>query len=73
MDFTTMTMEELRQIEAELCDEITRRVKIEERKAISEFINAFTKLTELAITVTYDNWDDVTTLVDPGRFNFTSR
>ena len=72
MDFTNMTMEELNQMKAELYDEIDRRVKAEEQKAIKEFIDAFTKLTEMAITVSYDDWDDTYTLINPERFHFTS-
>jgi hypothetical protein len=72
MNFTNMTMEELNQIKAEIYDEIDRRVKAEEQKAIKEFIDAFTKLTEMAITVTYDDWDDTYTLINPERFHFTS-
>ena len=72
MNFTNMTMEELNQIKAELYDEIDRRVKAEEQKAIKEFIDAFTKVVEMAITVTYDDWDDTYTLINPERFHFTS-
>jgi hypothetical protein len=72
MNLTNMTMEELCQMKAELYDEIDRRVKAEEQKAIKEFMDAFTKLTEMAITVTYDDWDDTYTLVNPERFHFTS-
>ena len=72
MNLTNMTMEELNQMKAELYDEIDRRVKAEEQKAIKEFIDAFTKLTEMAVTVTYDDWDDTYTLVNPERFHFTS-
>ena len=72
MDFTNMTMEELNQMKTELYDEIDRRVKAEEQKVIKEFLDAFTKLTEMAVTVTYDDWDDTYTLVNPERFHFTS-
>ena len=72
MNLTNMTMEELNQMKAEIYDEIDRRVKAEEQKAIKEFIDAFTKLTEMAVTVTYDDWDDTYTLVNPERFHFTS-
>lgn len=72
MNLTNMTMEELNQMKAEIYDEIDRRVKAEEQKAIEEFINAFTKLVEMAITVTYDDWDDTYTLINPERFHFTS-
>ena len=72
MDFKNMTMEELCQIKTELYDEIERRVKAEEQKAIKDFIESFTKLTEMAITVTYEDWDDTYTLINPERFHFTS-
>ena len=72
MDYTNMTMEELCQMKTEIYDEIDRRVKVEEQKAIKEFLTAFTKLIEMAITVTYDDWDDTYTLINPERFHFTS-
>ena len=72
MDFTNMTMEELYQIKGKIDDEITYRIKAEEQKAIREFIEAFTKLIDMAITVTYNNWDDTYTLINPERFHFTS-
>ena len=72
MDFTNMTIEELSQMKAEIYDEIERRVKAEEQKAIREFIEAFTKLTGMAIAVTYEDWDDTYTLINPERFHFTS-
>ncbi len=72
MNFKNMTMEELCQMKTEIYDEITRRVKAEEQKAIKEFIEAFTKLTEMAVTVTYEDWEDTYTLVNPERFHFTS-
>ena len=72
MDFKNMTMEELCQMKTELYDEIDRRVKAEEQKAIKEFIDAFTKVEEMGITVTYDDWDDTYTLISPERFRFTS-
>jgi hypothetical protein len=72
MDFTNMTIEELCQMKTELYDEIDRRVKAEEQKAIKEFLDAFTKVEEMGITVTYDDWDDTYTLISPGRFRFTS-
>lgn len=72
MNLTNMTMEELCQMKTEIYDEITRRVKAEEQKAIKEFIEAFTKLAEMAITVTYDDYDDTYTLINPERFHFTS-
>jgi len=72
MDFKNMTMEELNQIKAEIYDEIDRRVKAEEQEAIKEFIDAFTKLNEMAVTVTYEDWEDTYTLVNPERFHFTS-
>ena len=72
MNLTDMTMEELCQMKTALSDEITRRVKIEEQNAIKEFISAFTKLTEMAITVTYEDWDVTYTLINPERFRFTS-
>ena len=72
MDFKNMTMEELCQIKTELYDEIERRVKAEEQTAIKEFIEAFTKLNQMAITVTYEDWDDTYTLINPERFHFTS-
>lgn len=72
MNFTNMTMEELCQMKTELSNEIDRRVKAEEQKAIKEFMDAFTKLVEMAITVTYDDWDDTYTLINPERFHFTS-
>ena len=72
MNFTNMTMEELNQVKVELYDEIDRRVKAEEQKAIKEFLDAFTKVVEMAITVTYDDWDDTYTLINPERFHFTS-
>ena len=72
MDFKNMTMEELNQMKAEIYDEITRRVKAEEQKAIKEFIEAFTKLTEMAITVTYEDYEEIYTLINSERFHFTS-
>lgn len=72
MNLTNMTMEELCQMKTELYDEIERRVKAEEQTAIKEFIEAFTKLNKMAITVTYEDWDDTYTLVNPERFHFTS-
>ena len=72
MDFKNMTMEELYQMKTELYDEIERRVKAEEQKAIKDFIDAFTKVVEMAITVTYDDYDDTYTLINPERFHFTS-
>lgn len=72
MDFTNMTMEELCQIKTELYDEIDRRVKAEEQKAIKEFIDAFTKLVEMTVTVTYEDYDDTYTLINPERFHFAS-
>ena len=72
MNFTNMTMEELNQMKAEIYDEIDRRVKAEEQKAIKEFIEAFTKLAEMAVTITYDDWEDTYTLITPERFHFTS-
>lgn len=72
MDFTNMTMEELCKMKTELYDEIDRRVKVEEQKAIKEFINAFTKLVEMAITVTYEDYEEIYTLINPDRFHFTS-
>ena len=72
MNFANMTMEELCKMKTELYDEIDRRVKAEEQKAIKEFMDAFTKLVEMAITVTYDDWDDTYTLINPERFHFTS-
>lgn len=72
MDFTNMTMEELCQMKTEVYDEITRRVKAEEQKAIKEFLDAFTKVKEMGITVTYDDYDDTYTLINPERFRFTS-
>ena len=65
-------MEELCQMKTELYDEITRRVKAEEQKAIKEFIEAFTKLAEMAITVTYEDYEEIYTLINPDRFHFTS-
>lgn len=72
MDFTNMTMEELCKMKTELYDEIDRRVKAEEQKAIKEFIDAFTKLVEMAITVTYEDYEEIYTLINPERFHFTS-
>lgn len=72
MNFTNMTMEELCQMKTEIYDEITRRVKAEEQEAIKEFIEAFTKLAEMAVTVTYEDWEDTYTLINPERFHFTS-
>lgn len=72
MDFKNMTMEELCQIKTELYDEIERRVKAEEQNAIKEFMDAFTKLVEMAITVTYEDYDDTYTLINPERFHFIS-
>ena len=72
MNFTNMTMEELNQMKKKLYDEIDRRVKAEEQKAIKEFIDAFTKLTEMAVTVTYEDYDDTYTLINPDRFHFES-
>jgi len=72
MDFKNMTMEELCQMKTELYDEIERRVKAEEQAAIKEFIEAFTKLNQMAVTVTYEDYDDIYTLINPDRFHFTS-
>jgi len=72
MDFKNMTMEELCQMKTKLDDEIDSRVKAEEQKAIKEFIDAFTKVVEMAITVTYEDYDDTYTLINPERFHFTS-
>ena len=72
MDFTNMTMEELCQMKTELYNEIDRRVKAEEQEAIKEFIDAFTKVVQMAITITYDDYDDTYTLINPERFHFTS-
>ena len=72
MDFTNMTMEELNQIKTELSDDIDRRVKTEEQKAIKEFLEAFSKIIDMAITVTYEDYDDTYTLINPERFYFTS-
>ena len=72
MDFTNMTMEELNQMKAEIYDEIDRRVKAEEQKAIKEFIDAFTKVVEMAITVTYEDYEEIYTLINPERFHFAS-
>ena len=72
MNFTNMTMEELCQLKTELYDEIDRRVKAEEQKAITEFMKAFTKLAEMAITVTYEDYEEIYTLTNPERFHFTS-
>lgn len=72
MNFTNMTMEELCQMKTELYDEIDRRVKAEEQKAIKDFVDAFTKLTEMAVTVTYEDYDDTYTLINPDRFHFAS-
>lgn len=72
MDFKNMTMEELCQMKTELYDEIERRVKAEEQAAIKEFIEAFTKLNQMAVTVTYEDYDDTYTLINPDRFHFTS-
>jgi len=72
MDFKNMTMEELCQMKTKLDDEIDNRVKAEEQKAIKEFIDAFTKVVEMAITVTYEDYDDTYTLINPERFHFTS-
>ena len=72
MNFKNMTMEELNQMKAEIYDEIDRRVKAEEQEAIKEFIEAFTKLTEMAISVTYEDYDDTYILTNPDRFHFTS-
>lgn len=72
MNFKNMTMEELCQMKTELYDEIERRVKAEEQKAIKDFVEAFTKLTEMAVTVTYEDYDDTYTLINPDRFHFTS-
>ena len=72
MDLTNMTMEELCQIKAELYDEIDHRVKAEEQKAIKEFMDAFTKLIEMAITVTYEYYDDTYTLLNPEKLHFAS-
>ena len=72
MNFKNMTMEELCQMKTELYDEIERRVKAEEQKAIKNFVEAFTKLTEMAVTVTYEDYDDIYTLINPDRFHFTS-
>lgn len=72
MNLKNMTMEELCQMKTELYDEIERRVKTEEQAAIKEFIEAFTKLNQMAITVTYEDYDDTYTLINPERFHFTS-
>jgi histidinol dehydrogenase len=72
MNLTNMTMEELFQMQTELSNEIDRRVKAEEQTAIKEFIEAFTKLNQMAITVTYEDYDDTYTLINPDRFHFTS-
>ena len=72
MNLTNMTMEELCQMKAEVYDEIARRNKAEKQKAIKEFIEAFNKVTEMALEVTYEDWDDTYTLVNPERFHFTS-
>jgi len=72
MNLKNMTMEELCQMKTELYDEIERRVKAEEQAAIKEFIEAFTKLAEMAVTVTYEDYDDTYTLINPDRFHFTS-
>ncbi len=72
MDFKNMTMEELCQMKTELYDEIERRVKAEEQAAIKEFIEAFTKLNQMAVTVTYEDYDDTYTLINPNRFHLTS-
>lgn len=67
-----MTMEELCQMKTELYNEIDRRVKAEEQEAIKEFIDAFTKVVQMAITVTYEDYDDTYSLINPERFHFTS-
>lgn len=72
MDFTNMTMEELNQIKTELSNEIDRRVKAEEQKAIKEFLEAFCKLVDMAVTVTYEDYEEIYTLINPERFHFTS-
>ncbi len=72
MNFAKMTMEELNQMKAEIYDEIDSRDKAEEQKAIKDFIDAFTKLTEMAVTVTYEDYDDTYTLINPDRFHFAS-
>lgn len=72
MNLKNMTMEELCQMKTELYDEIERRVKAEEQAAIKEFIEAFTKLNQMAVTVTYEDYDDTYTLINPDRFHFTS-
>lgn len=72
MNFTNMTMEELNKMKAEIYDEINRRVKAEEQKAIKEFLEAFCKVIDMAITVTYEDYDDTYTLINPDRFHFTS-
>ena len=72
MNFANMTMEELNKMKAEIYDEIDRRVKAEEQKAIKEFMEAFTKLTKMAVTVTYEDYEEIYTLINPERFHFTS-
>lgn len=72
MDFSNMTMEELNQIKTELSNEIDHRVKAEEQKAIKEFLEAFSKVIDMAITVTYEDYDDTYTLISSERFYFTS-
>jgi hypothetical protein len=72
MNLTNMTMEELFQMQTKLSNEIDRRVKAEEQTAIKEFMEAFTKLNEMAVTVTYEDYDDTYTLINPDRFHFTS-
>ena len=72
MDFTNMTMEELNKMKAEIYDEIDRRVKAEEQKAIKEFLEAFCKLVDMAVTVTYEDYEEIYTLINPERFHFTS-
>ena len=72
MNFTNMTMEELCQMKTELYDEIERRNKAEEQKAIKEFIDAFTKVVEMGLTVTYEDYYEIYTLINPERFHFKS-
>ena len=72
MDFTNMTIEELCQMKTELYNEIDRRVKAEEQKAIKEFMDAFDKLVGMAITVIYEDYEEIYTLINPERFHFTS-
>lgn len=72
MNFANMTMEELNKMKAEIYDEIDRRVKAEEQKAIKEFLEAFCKLVDMAVTVTYEDYEEIYTLINPERFHFTS-